>query len=1020
MATAVDAHLSPDSSRGSTPTRIRSRPRPPSTLIVSHGRDANCINYTTPDEKAEQQMAEDEGETQLLLENLTNKYSLRSRKIALNEKISQSQVALCHEKTSQCRTALSQEKTSPSQSTSGSKSPTADHTAIKSQTIRRLGSVRHKLAVIKDKQETDNTSAAMQNCDVPLVLDCDNASITFKVTDNEKSSSINNLLTTVTVTRVSSDVIANIADVTTHVSSDIHANDNGSAFNNTDFIANITDVTTNNNETTRLKIPECAGSNKTAKTISGHELVEGNQHVTADEQQKRLGEQRAISNYVSVPSYVAVETNETALNIQYPTCPGCDSQKNNITAQLSYSDKFVPVTSGVRTVQVTTDVSGVRSVIPVTPEGRDTQAAFSDENKHLLGEIRNPSHRTISDSDDEGVTSDIALSFDDTYTTVMSATRKHKLPPISLKIKELTLRTDEPDEEGTKRLTTVDTGCSRQPISDSGSKTPTGRFLTHPIIPERGSMKDQGVLDTNGFSSLHGDKHDSAAAGILSSQLSALSLDSHISADVTSQTCYDVITELASHGIGNTMERRSNRLLRCKSRSDPSGQKERDEVRTGEERSPSVPGIADSLDNDSLSSSSSAIHREDSLTYRNRTILETYTSCCDEINAGDSEVPRLHRQRLSSRRRRQRLRSRDDETQPDKFNGYKQTTHRCDKDSEKCNEDSEKCNEDKEKCNEDNEQNNKDSEKCNKDSEKCNMNDLERVSYEDAIEMLNVSAKATSVLDKAHTTRSVYQSDKNKLVIELPHIDNRIVDKEKYDNSDRSRDGSTDQPRDHEQSANEISLYSSLSPSPRHIVSSPERALSPSSFIATLPRVESHVRTVLQSFRDETATSSLRIPKRVTRSSSSAAAFNVNNTTTRKSLIDSLKSRTFLSSTKVPAVNENDNGSVMTAGSTNILHALQLPASSSSPSSTADSSISSSASNSFLNVTSSYSSTDTSHLKAATLPKKIHLGSVTSLDTLAAGAHSNMNLFGGSQNKKVTLFKVPQVNHGTIKITIFE
>ncbi len=115
-----------------------------------------------------------------------------------------------------------------------------------------------------------------------------------------------------------------------------------------------------------------------------------------------------------------------------------------------------------------------------------------------------------------------------------------------------------------------------QPGSSGNGKMANGRFLTHPPVSERTTSKEAGSVDSNGLGSLREGMETLQASGELSSQVSLVSVDSHMSPSETSEppTYRDVVLSVTAEGTDmDKMERRNGKSLKQKSKSDPSGDK---------------------------------------------------------------------------------------------------------------------------------------------------------------------------------------------------------------------------------------------------------------------------------------------------------------------------------------------------------------------------------------------------------------------------------------------------------------
>ena len=113
-----------------------------------------------------------------------------------------------------------------------------------------------------------------------------------------------------------------------------------------------------------------------------------------------------------------------------------------------------------------------------------------------------------------------------------------------------------------------------------GGKSANGRFLTHPpMVRERMSPREGGSVDSNGLGSLRNSSDPPLRTAELQSEASAVSLDSHIGAsDATEEPSYrDVVMDVTSEATDmERLERKNSKTLKQKSKSDPSGEKQKD------------------------------------------------------------------------------------------------------------------------------------------------------------------------------------------------------------------------------------------------------------------------------------------------------------------------------------------------------------------------------------------------------------------------------------------------------------
>ena len=115
----------------------------------------------------------------------------------------------------------------------------------------------------------------------------------------------------------------------------------------------------------------------------------------------------------------------------------------------------------------------------------------------------------------------------------------------------------------------------------TGGKSANGRFLTHPpMVRERMSPREGGSVDSNGLGSLRNSSDPPLRPCDLQSQASVVSLDSHIGTSdaATEEPSYrDVVMDVTSEATDmERLERKNSKTLKQKSKSDPSGEKQKD------------------------------------------------------------------------------------------------------------------------------------------------------------------------------------------------------------------------------------------------------------------------------------------------------------------------------------------------------------------------------------------------------------------------------------------------------------
>ena len=107
--------------------------------------------------------------------------------------------------------------------------------------------------------------------------------------------------------------------------------------------------------------------------------------------------------------------------------------------------------------------------------------------------------------------------------------------------------------------------------------TANGRFLTHPPSKEKPVVHEGGSVDSNGLGSLRTNK-EPVETNDLTSQMSELSIDSHLCPSDTSETptYRDVVIDVTSEPTdADKFERKNNKSFKQKSKSDPSGEKQK-------------------------------------------------------------------------------------------------------------------------------------------------------------------------------------------------------------------------------------------------------------------------------------------------------------------------------------------------------------------------------------------------------------------------------------------------------------
>ena len=116
----------------------------------------------------------------------------------------------------------------------------------------------------------------------------------------------------------------------------------------------------------------------------------------------------------------------------------------------------------------------------------------------------------------------------------------------------------------------------------NSGKATNGRFLTHPPIRERSATRESGSVDSNGLGSLREGVEPAKQGELVSTTTaSVVSLaDSHICPSETSEAprYHDVVQDVfaETQDIDKNLERKNSKTLKQKSKSDPSGEKQRE------------------------------------------------------------------------------------------------------------------------------------------------------------------------------------------------------------------------------------------------------------------------------------------------------------------------------------------------------------------------------------------------------------------------------------------------------------
>ena len=140
-----------------------------------------------------------------------------------------------------------------------------------------------------------------------------------------------------------------------------------------------------------------------------------------------------------------------------------------------------------------------------------------------------------------------------------------KLPGISLQIVSPKLQQDE-------------FSCKQNADANINKRgTANGRFLTHPPSKDKPIVNEGGSVDSNGLGALRTNK-EPVKTNDLTSQVSEVSIDSHLCPSDTSETptYRDVVIDVTSEPTNaDKFEKKNNKSFKQKSKSDPSGEKQK-------------------------------------------------------------------------------------------------------------------------------------------------------------------------------------------------------------------------------------------------------------------------------------------------------------------------------------------------------------------------------------------------------------------------------------------------------------
>ena len=209
-------------------------------------------------------------------------------------------------------------------------------------------------------------------------------------------------------------------------------------------------------------------------------------------------------------------------------------------------------------------------------EGRDTVQKTKDKCLSVLTEGKSevPGVPSGPEAEDEGVggESDNEAETNRAFTGLTRSSDMARTEQVM---------TEAPSGEGTGKEVQLADHLKRLMkagnTTNGSGKMANGRFLTHPPVRERSAPKEIGSrsVDSNGLGSLREGSEPVPDTGELTSQVSMVSIDSP--SETTELPTYrDVVLDVMSEGNDvDKFERRNSKSLKQKSKSDPSGEKQK-------------------------------------------------------------------------------------------------------------------------------------------------------------------------------------------------------------------------------------------------------------------------------------------------------------------------------------------------------------------------------------------------------------------------------------------------------------
>ncbi|KAK2169170.1 hypothetical protein LSH36_12g28019 [Paralvinella palmiformis] len=206
--------------------------------------------------------------------------------------------------------------------------------------------------------------------------------------------------------------------------------------------------------------------------------------------------------------------------------------------------------------------------------------------KDRTNQQQDEASRKISDvAEDEGV-GEIDLDPDESYNLSSLPRSTNKELWLTMKSPETNRVTGVPNDQDSVtanrgvKFKEADRGES---VVCGPGKLPNGRFYTHPPSKERTSVQEAGSVDTNGFGALRDSRPpERPSSEELKLQLSTVSIDSQSCiGDQSYSTYHDVLRDVTAEGtsIDSHLERKNSKTLKQKSKSDPCGEKQKESMR---------------------------------------------------------------------------------------------------------------------------------------------------------------------------------------------------------------------------------------------------------------------------------------------------------------------------------------------------------------------------------------------------------------------------------------------------------